>query len=244
MTVRIFVNVVGFSDVERHALNTVFRLSRERDTQYELWMPDAPEPAQLALVDGQSDLAHRWLASVPAEHEGELFWVGQVAPAHAARVFQRPLHWPDVVAAMDGMFAPAPGLDFDLGAGSPPPDPDGKRALIVDADRDSRLYFRAKLSSAGIHTMDEATSAAQGLEMLRAQPYDLAILDSALPDPGMNVWQLATALDGIKPTVPMVLVLVRKRTIPLRVRGWFAGVQAVLPKPPHPGKLLRLLQKV
>jgi hypothetical protein len=31
---RVFVKVVGFSDAERHALNTLFRLSEERDTHY------------------------------------------------------------------------------------------------------------------------------------------------------------------------------------------------------------------
>ena len=34
MAQRVFVKVVGFSDVERHALNSVFRLSEDRDTIY------------------------------------------------------------------------------------------------------------------------------------------------------------------------------------------------------------------
>ena len=36
---RIYVSVVGFSDVERHALNTIFRLSEERDVSYAPWVP-------------------------------------------------------------------------------------------------------------------------------------------------------------------------------------------------------------
>ena len=48
----VFVKVVGFSDVERHALNTLFRLSAGQAVHYMLWAEDAPAPAVLALVDG------------------------------------------------------------------------------------------------------------------------------------------------------------------------------------------------
>ena len=66
---RVFVKVVGFTDVERHALNTVFRLSDSRETSYCLWMPDAPEPAQLALFDGQSYEAPIELAAGPLKRD-------------------------------------------------------------------------------------------------------------------------------------------------------------------------------
>ena len=35
---RVFVKVFGFDDVERHALNTVFRLSETRPVAYALWL--------------------------------------------------------------------------------------------------------------------------------------------------------------------------------------------------------------
>ena len=37
MAQRIYIKVVGFSDEERHALNTVFRLSEQCRTMYQLW---------------------------------------------------------------------------------------------------------------------------------------------------------------------------------------------------------------
>lgn len=244
MALRIFVNVVGFTDVERHALNTVFRLSEERDTRYSLWMPDAPEPAKLALVDGQSQQAQNWLERIPEDHKGELFWVGQVAPAHAIQIFERPLHWPDVVLAMDAIFAPPAELDFDLDLGASPQDMAIKRALVVDTDRDARLYYRAKLSSAGIYYMDEAVSGTQALGMARTQRYDLAILDASLPPDDIDLWQLVADIAEIKPAIPMVLVVAANRSLLVRLKGWLAGVQAVLAKPPHPGKLQKLLRKV
>lgn len=244
MPLRIFVRVVGFTDVERHALNTVFRLSEERDTRYSLWADDAPEAAKLALVDGQSNDAQDWLESIPAHHKGELIWVGPVAPAHAAFVFARPLHWPDVVLAMDQLFAPPTTLDFDLDIGGDPAQANQKHALVLDADRDARLYFRAKLGSVGIFLVDEALAGAQALGMLRTQPYDVAIIDLGLPDPNTDVWQLLREVMAIKPPVPLVLISCLKPSMWVRIKAWFAGVHGVLSKPPHPGKLQKLLRKL
>ena len=55
-----FVNVVGFSAVERHALNTLFRLSEGRGAglpAYGLWAAGAPAPVKMALLDGTSEAA-------------------------------------------------------------------------------------------------------------------------------------------------------------------------------------------
>ena len=113
MTQRVFIKVVGFTDVERHALNTVFRLSEQRDTVYSLWLPDAPAAPQLALVDG-----HSYESGVDAESPEagglKLVWVGDAPPPNAWRVFERPIAWPEVVKVMDELFA-AQALDFDLG---------------------------------------------------------------------------------------------------------------------------------
>ncbi|MEO8119797.1 MAG: response regulator, partial [Rhodoferax sp.] len=47
----VYVKVVGFTDIERHALNTLFRLSTGQSTSYGLWTPEAPVPPRLALID-------------------------------------------------------------------------------------------------------------------------------------------------------------------------------------------------
>ena len=54
MGTTVFVKVVGFRDVERHALNTVFRLSMERPTCYALWTPEAPVMPHITLLDVES----------------------------------------------------------------------------------------------------------------------------------------------------------------------------------------------
>src|SRR5438046_408356 len=149
MVQRVFIKVVGFTDVERHALNTVFRLSEQRQIVYALWMPGAPDEPMLALVDGLSYEAPMEVKAFPEKLK--LVWVGPEASPNAWRTFERPLSWPDVIAAIDELFTPESATDFDLGISQPfadtvPPEPTEpvKRALIASPQLDDRLYLRAK----------------------------------------------------------------------------------------------------
>lgn len=244
---RVFVKVVGFTDVERHALNTVFRLSEQRETIYWLWQEGAPEPPQLALIDGQSYEAPVELAS-PSDPDLKLIWIGTDAPADAWRSFERPLSWPEVLSAMDELFAPPPALDLDLDFDSevdtlpPPPDEPGKRALIASADRNERLYLRAKLALAELTHADEAETGAQALELARTHQYSVALLDFALPD--VNGWTLLKELRQSHPAIPHVIITKDNASASERVRAWWAGAAGCFDKPPHPGKLHDLLQRV
>jgi CheY-like chemotaxis protein len=244
MAQRIFVRVVGFTDVERHALNTMFRLSEQRGTIYSLWESGAPEPPKLALIDGQSYEARLELES-PRNALLKLIWVGAVSPAHAWRTFERPLSWPDVVVAMDELFALPEPLDFDLafdeGAAEKSDNP-AKRALIASADRDERLYWRAKLALADLTQADEAETGAQALELARAHHYAVALVDFALPD--VDGWAFIKELTEARPAIEHVIVTKAQASLSERARGWFAGAKGFFDKPPHPGKLQDLLQRV
>ncbi len=244
---RVFVKVVGFTDVERHALNTVFRLSEQRDPAYSLWLDGAHEAPGLALVDGESPEARTGLA---AAHDTsfQLIWIGSGAPANAGRVFQRPLSWPDVLDAMDELIGSQGNLDFELDFDSdadtrpPEPEPTGKRALIASADRDERLYMRAKLALAELTRADEAETGAQALELARSRQYAVALVDFALPD--VSGWALLRQLKQAPPRIGHVIITKEKASAAERVRAWWAGAEGCFDKPPHPGKLHDLLQKL
>ena len=160
---RIFVGVVGFSDVERHALNTVFRLSETRELSYAPWVPlvapGAKPPAmnaEVMLVDGES--AEAVLSHAKGLPTGQrLIWVGPGAPAHAWRVLDRPIQWASVLNDLDAVYAarqadsglldldvtrPAP-LDLELES-SPEP---VRRALLVGLNGQERLTLRAGLTA-------------------------------------------------------------------------------------------------
>ncbi|MGE4241774.1 response regulator [Ramlibacter sp.] len=253
MAERVFIKVVGFTDVERHALNTVFRLSEESETAYTLWMPDAPQAPRLGLLDGHTAESHPE-ADALARDDVPLVWVGDGAPANAWRVFHRPIAWAEVVQTIEQRFAPAP-LDFDLEFGGgddvPPDAPDTqpsqleeprKRALIASADRDERLYWRAKLALSRLPLADEAATAEQLMELIRGTSYDVALIDHALP--GGRGWELLRTLDEAEPKIPHVVVVKDGGTAFERARAWLPGPSVFFGKPPDPERMQKLLEKV
>ena len=136
-------------------------------------------------------------------------------------------------------------LDFDTEDGDTrPPEPrePGKRALIASADKNVRLYLRAKLALAELTQADEAETGAQALELARAHQYAVALVDFALPD--VNGWAFLKELSEARPAIPHVIITKAKASLAERVRAWFAGAKGCFDKPPHPAKLQYLLQQV
>ncbi|GEM_PF-326116 len=237
----VFVKVVGFRDVERHALNTLFRLSWERDTAYGLWTPDAPVMPHIALIDTDSYEAGMLLASPTLNPNLKLICVGSGAPPHAWRVFVRPLNWTAVIHAMDQLFA-AGGVDIDLDGESNTVIPPGVRvSLLVEPVRDERLYLRARLSLAGLIEADEAETVAQALAMSRARHYDIVIVNVDMPD---DPWSLVTKLVAAQPPIGSVVISTAQHSWQLNERAEQAGCRAVLDKPYDPGHMFRVLQIV
>lgn len=245
---RVFVKVLGFSDVERHALNTLFRLSEERETGYALWQPEYGVAAQIALIDSDSHEAAVEFES-PSNAELKQVWIGPDAPPQSWRSFERPIQWPEVIAAMDQLFMPPPELDFDLGDPQeaqdtvpPEPGPPPRRALIASPDRDQRLYLRARLALAGLTQADDAESAADALDFARLNRYEVALVDFALA--GEAGWTFVQALRGGECAIPHVIVTKERLSAGERLRTWAAAQPVLLGKPPHPGKLKALLERV
>ena len=192
MAQRIYIKVVGFSDEERHALNTVFRLSEQCRTMYQLWTPQAAEPARVALLDGQS-----WEARVEAEsplhRDLRLLWVGPNPPARIWRAFERPIQWPAIVESLDTLFSPNEGVDLPVVRPTESAMSD-KQALIVSADRDERLYLRARLALARLTQADEADSGSRAVELCAARSTTSPWSTSSLSD--IDAWALLRQLKG------------------------------------------------
>jgi len=110
---RVFVNVVGFSDEERHALNLMFRISEERPSVFSAWETQAPEAPRVALIDGESYEARVEL-ELPRNANIPLLWVGPNPPDRASRAFSRPIQWPEVTRALHELFPFDPDSGFDL----------------------------------------------------------------------------------------------------------------------------------
>jgi CheY-like chemotaxis protein len=239
MAQRIYIKVVGFSDEERHALNTVFRLSEQCRTMYQLWTPQAAEPARAALLDGQS-----WEARVEAEsplhRDLKLLWVGANPPATIWRSFQRPIVWQEVIGGLDTVFDPDAGVDLPLSA-EPESAMSHKHALIVSADRGERLYLRARLSLARLTHADEAETGTHAMELARGKQYDLALVDASLGD--MDAWALLSRLRQGRRPIPHLALTKAARSMAERMRAW-RGSTALLEDPPDPERLDAWLSRI
>ena len=233
MAQRIFIQVIGFTEEERHALNTVFRLSEQCLTMYQLWTPEAPEPPRVALLDEHSHEAGLHAES-PRNWDMRMLWVGDKAPPNVWRSFTRPLSWPAILEALDALFAADQGIDLELDVvAAEPMSP--KQALIVSPDRDVRLYLRARLALARVTQADEAETAAAALELARAKQYDVAVVDCGLQD--MTAWSLLRQLRKGRKPVAHVALTKQRRSLAEHVRAWLGGAEALLDQPPHPARL-------
>ena len=329
--VQVFVKVHGFGDTERHALNTVFRLSQQGPVSYSLWSPDIAAKAQVVLMDGES-----WEAGVelarPAFESATLVWVGERPPPQAWKSFSKPIRWSLVVDALDRLFSqPVSGetrpgmrhgdggvfdidfdvleslamagrsdaqllagadvdLDFDdlpvvartsqIGGRAPsgscdqgdsddgydttdhmpdeietrpaewgeevPAVQQGPRVLLVDADRDTRLYLIAKLASVQMFNIDEATTSAEAKALLKTTPYRLVIVDVDLSDGSMSGWQLLTWMRPLRKTgqVKSLLAMTSRANWLTVLRGILAGASPVMAKPLHPMRLMRRIAQL
>lgn len=226
---RIFIKVVGFTDEERHALNTVFRLSEQCLTMYQLWTPEAPEPPRVALLDAAS---YEGRFEAESTLPGGLYrlWVGPNPPASIDRSFARPIAWPEVVECLDGLFA---GVDLDLEAVAQ--SMSDKQALIVSPDRERRLYLRARLALATLTLADDAGSGAQAVELVRGKQYDVAVIDCRLAD--MDAWVLLRRLRQGRHPIAHVAMTDRTLSWGDKLRARLGGAQALPEHLAHLGRL-------
>ena len=79
----------------------------------------------------------------------------------------------------------------------------GKRILLVEDDRGAREAIKLLLSI-DRHTVVEATEGLGAIELLKSQPFDLAILDYFMP--GMRGSELALHIRQIAPSLPIVMI--------------------------------------
>ncbi len=88
--------------------------------------------------------------------------------------------------------------------------------------------------------LDSATTPSEGLEKLRAQPYDAAILDVMLPE--MDGFELCRAIRR-ESDIPIVMLTARGDVMD-RIVGLEIGADDYIPKPFEPRELLTRIQTI
>jgi CheY-like chemotaxis protein len=240
-----WVKVVGFSDQERHSLNTLFRLSERHTPSYALWKPDAPSPPHVALIDVDSYEAGLEMASPSFNPNLKLICVGAEPPPQAWRTFQRPVDWNALVRELDHLFAPQADLDIDLGFGDGQDKtvpPGVKVCMLVGMTREQRLYLRSRLALAGLTEVDDAETAGQASTLMSQRQYELVVIGLELSD--ADPWSLVQALKGLPVPTRSVIVATESPTWASMERAEQMACTGLLEIPFNPKQVLKLLQQV
>ena len=112
------------------------------------------------------------------------------------------------------------------------------RVLVVEDDEKIASFIAGGLRQAGF-AVDRAESGEEGLDLARAAPYDVAIVDLMLP--GLDGLGLIEQLRRRRVTTPVIIVSA-KRSVDDRVRGLQSGGDDYLTKPFAFAELLARVQ--
>ncbi len=111
--------------------------------------------------------------------------------------------------------------------------------LVVDDERGIREGCRRILTAEG-YAVDIAVNGAEGLEMVKAKPYDLLLVDLMMPV--MGGLEMMEQVTGIDPEIIMV-VITGFATIETAVDAMKRGAYDYLPKPFTPDQLLAFVNR-
>ncbi|MDP3654486.1 MAG: hypothetical protein Q8R67_22715 [Rhodoferax sp.] len=245
MVSNIGVKVVGFSEAERHSLNTLFRLSAHNNTAYALWVPEGASAPHVALIDTDCYEAGLEVASPSFNANLKLICVGGRTVKNAWRSFARPVDWRALLHTLDELFASQADVDIDLGMEEPvdkTAPPGIKVSLLVGLCREDRLYLRARLALAGLTDVDESPSVVDAGKQVAQRHYDLVILGMGVSD--ADPWALVQSLKEMPTPICSVIVVTAAPSWHAMERAEALGCTGLLEIPFNPRQVIDLLQKV
>jgi len=239
------VQVIGFSDVERHSLNTLFRLSGRQSPSYALWSAEVLSPPKVALIDLDSYEGGLEVASPRFNPNIKLLCVGSSPPNQAWRTFQRPVDWTALLAVLDDLFAGPADVDIDVAtgdAGERVKPPGVKISLLVGLQRPDRLYLRARLALAGMTDVDEVDTAAEATAKVAQRSYNLVVVSLELID--ADPWALVKTLKALPSPVRSVIVCTDAPSWRAMELAESIGCAGLLEIPFAPSQVMSVLKKV
>lgn len=245
MSNTIWIKVVGFSQAERHTLNTLFRVSVPEDTHYSLWNPESSVVPHVILIDTDCHEAEVELASPTFNSNVNVICVGCKGHPAAWRTFARPVDWLDLIAALNSLFVPTSDDYIDtrpgeLGDKAVPP---GVRVtLLVGLSAQDRMYLRARLSLAGLTDVDEADTAERASACMTHRHYDVVFVSLELDD--ADPWSLVQSFKGLLAPPQAVVVMTAQPSWAAMERAEQLGCVGLLELPFNPPQVVSLLQKV
>jgi two-component system, cell cycle response regulator len=250
---RYTVALQGFSDFERNALTSFFRLGQQRAPAYvqgsslaesDFVIADADHPASLNAVND----AHRVQDTI---------FIGARAPTGAAAGLPRPIDPKRILRELDlllearlALLDEPPLADWVASAPDALAGDDGLPAqdvLVVDDSRIALKFLQTRLQGLGyrVHAVQTADEA---MALLASQPFSLVFLDIDLGDSKLDGLALCQHLKQRKThpgdIAPTVAIVTGSTSSTDRVRGDLAGCDAYLVKPLMEEEFMSALQQL
>jgi CheY-like chemotaxis protein len=238
---RFTVAFLGFSDFERSALASYFRLALGRTPHYEQ-VPDLSD-ADFLVADAEHEPSVQLVLAT--EREARTVFIGGRAPPGCPAWMPRPIDAMNVMRELDLMAAREPGWDppsVPAPPAAPVRAPVLPRVLLIDDSDIALRYLGSRLARWQVE-VDTATGSSRALVLLAAHHYELVFLDLELGDEspldGLGLCQhIKRSVSSMDSTVVMVSAHHSELD---RVRGTMAGCDAYLAKPLPEVELQRLL---
>lgn len=188
----VWVKVVGFSNEERHAIQTMLRLSHDGNVRLRWWSAQNGVAPHLVLLDSESlagDLEMQMPSFNPSTKTIVVGKEGGAVPGMWCR-FERPLDWARILQEfealflLNGMQAPLhePGDSSSTGVEEYCVPPGYKSALIVGLKREDQMYLKARLALQGIIHVDEVAGANEAAKNMSRRDYQIVIVGCPLLD--------------------------------------------------------------
>lgn len=251
------VALQGFSDFERGALRSFFRLAAERAPAYV--QVDDLDRCDFVIAD--ADQAASLQAVTDAGRTGDTVFVGAHAPPRAMAWLPRPIDPMHILRELDSLAEQrhsSPGelrsALADVSWNEPVPsrfgssfgdlDQSGPDVLVAEDSAVARRFLQVKLQQLG-YRVHLAGSGDEAITMLQQEHFDIAFLDVVLGPPGsvdgLGVCQQVKHDPAFAGKVPKVVLVTGLSGPTDRVRGTLAGCDAYITKPVDEALLFKVL---
>lgn len=264
------VDVIGFNDVERAMLASIFALAARRDPGFAQFEPNTTgRGPDLYLVDAEQPAAFNEFRALHKRAPLPTVLIGSTDHGTGLLALPRPLQWARLLQAFDDLvsggevpIAPAvdpmrrsiPGRSMPgvvLGRSNSPaavPDPAASRkmmgdtVLVVDDNATVRAFMQAKLAPFQFD-VDFAETGEEAIGLSGTHDYTCVFLDVVLP--GIDGYQVCKLIKNNKQAIKKTsVVMLTSRSSPFdKLRGSLAGCDEYLTKPLDEDRLLEVIAK-
>lgn len=263
------VDVIGFNDVERAMLASIFALAARRDPGFAQFEPGTPgRTPDVYLVDADNPESMKEFRSLHQRAGLPSVLIGTSAQGTDFPVLPRPLQWARLLQALDDVVS---GGDDGAPFVAPPVDPHahlrrslpgasrsnspqavpepgaarrmmGDTVLVVDDNATVRAFMQAKLAPFGFD-VDFAETGEEAIGLSGTHEYTCVFLDVVLP--GIDGYQVCKLIKSNKQAIrKTAVVMLTSRSSPFdKLRGSLAGCDEYLTKPLDEDRLLEVIAK-